>query len=300
MEVKMRGRTIKLYIMGEKYKNLKSVELSNWSGKAYIGTRKHVNVLQDFDDLSSPGVYFLISENEDSYQKRIYIGEADEINKRMLDHFKKKDWWDEFVLFISKDSNLTKAHVRYLEKKLHEIAQHNKTTIFLDNSNTPPSSKLPISDCDDMDDFTENIIFILKNLGLLDFTKTNEPTREIIENSNGTIIFELSVSGGKGIKNRVAKLKIEDGSYILLEGSFIRNDIINSFATHNYVKLRKQLEGENYFKASDDDVFLLLNQNVAFTSPSAAGAIVRNSSVNGRKEWKLKNGMTLDDFENSN
>lgn len=298
----MRGRTIKLYIMADKYKNLKSIELSNWSGKAYIGNRKHVGIIQEFDDLATPGVYFLISESEDSYQKKIYIGEADEINKRLSDHQKKKDWWEDFVVFISKDSNLTKAHVRYLEKKLHDIATQNKTTINLENGNTPPSSKLPISDCDDMDEFTENIIFILKNLGTIDFTKINEEVKEkkpqldLVEND---VVFELSVSGGKGTKSRIAKLSIDEDNYILLEGSYIRKEIISSFASHNYVKIRKQLESENYFNKSDDDAFLILNQNVPFTSPSAAGAVARNSSVNGRKEWKLKNGMTLDDYENS-
>ena len=42
----MRGKSIKLYIMGEKYKSLKTAELSNWTGKAYIGQRKHVQMLQ--------------------------------------------------------------------------------------------------------------------------------------------------------------------------------------------------------------------------------------------------------------
>lgn len=298
----MRGRTIKLYIMADKYKNLKSIELSNWSGKAYIGKRKHVGIIQEFDDLATPGVYFLVSESEDSYQKKIYIGEADEINKRLSDHQKKKDWWEDFVVFISKDSNLTKAHVRYLEKKLHDIATQNKTTINLENGNTPPSSKLPISDCDDMDEFTENIIFILKNLGTIDFTKINEEVKEkkhqldLVEND---VVFELSVSGGKGTKSRIAKLSLDEDNYILLEGSYIRKEILSSFASHNYVKIRKQLESENYFNKSDDDAFLILNQNVPFTSPSAAGAVARNSSVNGRKEWKLKNGMTLDDYESS-
>ena len=41
----VKGKTIKLFIRGEDNKNLKSVELSNWSGKAYIGERKHVKIL---------------------------------------------------------------------------------------------------------------------------------------------------------------------------------------------------------------------------------------------------------------
>lgn len=139
----MRGKSIKLYIMGEKYKSLKTAELSNWTGKAYIGQRKHVQMLQSIEELASPGIYILISEIEDSYQKKIYIGEADEVNKRMAEQFKLKDWWNDFVIFISKDANLTKSHVRYLERELYEIALKNKTTIDTTNGNTPPGSKLP-------------------------------------------------------------------------------------------------------------------------------------------------------------
>ncbi len=293
----MRGRTIKLYIMGEEYKNLKSVELSNWSGKAYIGSRKHVGILQGFEDLSAPGVYCLIAESEDSYQKKIYIGEADEINKRLNEHHKKKDWWEHFIVFFSKDSNLTKAHVRYLEKKLHEIASQNKTTIELDNGNTPPGSKLPISDCDDMDEFNDNIVFILKNLGLLGFTKINNNESQLSSYNSESEIFQMTVSGGKGKETSFAKLKTENGNYVLLKGSYIRKSQIESFAKHNYSQLRKQLEKDGYFTESDNELFLVLKEDIPFTSPSAAGAIARNSSVNGRKEWKTKNGITLDEYE---
>ncbi|MBA9088613.1 hypothetical protein FHR92_005131 [Fontibacillus solani] len=85
----MRGKSIKLYIMGEQYKNLKTAELSNWTGKAYIGQRKHVQMLQSIEELSSPGIYILISEVENSYQKKIYVGEADEVNGRIAEQFKK-------------------------------------------------------------------------------------------------------------------------------------------------------------------------------------------------------------------
>lgn len=65
------GKSIKLYIMGEKYKSLKTAELSNWTGKAYIGQRKHVQKLQSIEKLVYPGIYILISKIEDSYQKKI-------------------------------------------------------------------------------------------------------------------------------------------------------------------------------------------------------------------------------------
>jgi len=294
----MRGKSIKLYIMGEKYKSLKTAELSNWTGKAYIGKRKHVQMLQDIEELASPGIYILISEIEDSYQKKIYIGEADEVNKRMAEQFKQKDWWNDFVVFISKDANLTKSHVRYLERELYDIALKNKTTIETTNGNTPPGSKLPISECDDMSDFNENIIFVLNNLGIIDFTKTEVNHQKIENTKRESDVFYMSVPGAKGESAKEAKLVIVEGTYRLLAGSYIRKDHVSSFASHNYAKLRKQLEEDNFFESSESGSYFKLCKDVDFKSPSAAAAIVRNSSMNGRKEWKLKNGLNLDEFEN--
>jgi len=41
-----RVQTIKLYIAGDDSKNIKIVELSNWTGKAYVGERKHSKIIQ--------------------------------------------------------------------------------------------------------------------------------------------------------------------------------------------------------------------------------------------------------------
>jgi len=45
------------------------------------------------------------------------IGETENFANRIA-HHGKKDWWTQFVAFVSKDRNLTKAHVRFLEQKL--------------------------------------------------------------------------------------------------------------------------------------------------------------------------------------
>ncbi|URN93036.1 MAG: GIY-YIG nuclease family protein [Candidatus Pristimantibacillus lignocellulolyticus] len=294
----MRGKTIKLYIMGDNFKHLKSAELSNWTGKSFIGNRKHVQIIQGLEELSVPGVYFLLSELEGSLLKRIYVGEADEVNKRIAEQFKSKDWWDDFVIFISKDSNLTKSHVRFIEKELYELLARNNTTIELNNSNTPPGSKLPVSDCDDMNDYVDNLVFVLGQLGIIDFTKTKNIQDEILNEKELDNIFFMNVSGRKGELGKIAKLVISDNSYISLKGSYVKKDSTNSFGSHNYSKLRKEFEINNYFISSDSDSFYELTKNIEFNSPSAAAAIVRNSSINGRKVWKLENGMNLDEYEN--
>ena len=192
----MRGKIITLHIMGDEVKNLKSVNLSNWTGKAYIGERKHVNIIQDIDELSNPGIYFLISQTDNDLQKMIYIGEADEVNKRFISHYREKDWWDSFVIFISND--LTKAHVRYLEKKFYLIAKSNPTTINLKNNNEPTGSKLPISDIDFIEDYSDNIIYVLQNLHIIDFTKIKEEEQIINVEQQ---IFYLNLTTDRTDKN---------------------------------------------------------------------------------------------------
>jgi len=169
--MKLQGQSIRLFVI-ESLKKLKTAELSNWVGKAYIGERKHSKLIQEIDELkNATGIYFLLSAKDEEI--RLYIGEADDSANRIKQHItnKDKDWFEKFIIFISKDSNLTKAHVRYLEKELYTLAKENLTTIKLENATSPPGSNLPNSDIADMDIFLENMIFVLNNLGIIDFAK---------------------------------------------------------------------------------------------------------------------------------
>lgn len=294
----MAGKTIKLYIAGDELKNLKSAELSNWSGKAFIGERKHVPLIQKIDELSNPGIYFLLSQDENSAQKNLYIGEADEANARLKNHITSKDWWDSFVVFISKDSNLTKAHVRYLEKKFFQIAKDNSTAFNLQNSSEPPGSKLPQSDLDDLEDFLKSMVFVLQNLGILDFAKIQEIDDVIPVNNEE--IFYLPLTNDRIDKNGdqlKAKLQITNNGYRVLKGSFIEKDARQSFQKHSYYPLRIKIEGQNVFEECGLTGVYLLTQDIDFNSPSAAASVIKNRATNGPKEWKLLNGMTLDEWE---
>lgn len=296
----MHGRTIKLYIMGSEHKHLKTAELSNWTGLAYIGERKHIPIIQKFDDVKNAGLYFLIKKECNESTTKLYIGETDNVAERIKSH-QEKDWWDSFVAFISKDSNLTKAHVRYLEKSLCNIAKRNSTTIELINSNGGPGSKLPESDKADMAIFEENIIFVLNNLNIIDFTTVNDKEEVAKEKTIGEI-FYMNLN-----KNRIdesgnilnAKLIITDQGYKLLKGSYIETKENKSFFEHciSAYNLRKKLEKEGNFDKSEYQEVLVTNKDLYFKSPSAASDTVKNASTNGRTVWKLKDGTTLDEFE---
>ena len=83
-----------------------------------------------------------------------YIGEAEIIRDRLKQH-KGKEFWVAAIVFVSKDENLTKAHVRYLESRL--LAEATKVGRFTLEQNQAGGSRLPESDREDMEVFLSRI-----------------------------------------------------------------------------------------------------------------------------------------------
>jgi Domain of unknown function (DUF4357) len=281
--------------MGSEFSHLKSAELSSWNGKAYIGGRKHSNLIKSLAELDVPGIYLLISKDDRSSVAQLYVGEADSISGRIYNHYVQKDWWDTFVAFVSKDSNLTKAHVRYLEKEFHHIVKQNTAGLMIMNESDPTGSKLPPSDIDEMHEFLSNMLFILENLGVVDFAAHG--SNVAVEDN---YVFYLNLGKGRVDaqgKPVQAHMVITEDGYRLLKGSYIDTEEKASFADHAYHALRANLEQQKFFGPTDVSGCLLLSKDADFTSASAAAAVVKNRSVNGRKEWRLFDGTTLDDHE---
>ena len=113
----MASATIKLFLPHGDAKRLRVGEVSNWTGKALAAPRTELDALLAREELESSGVYFLLGVNPDTGKQQAYIGEAEVIKERLKQHKAKAlDFWNSVVVFVSKDENLTKAHIRYLGK----------------------------------------------------------------------------------------------------------------------------------------------------------------------------------------
>ena len=299
----LKGRNIKLYIRGKEFKQLKSAELSNWTGKAFIGKRHHVKVLDGIEEAHVPGVYFLLNKSQDPMKQLLYIGEADDIAKRINNHRTNKDWWEEFIVFISKDANLNKAHVRYLEKRLYDIALNNYALIDVKNDVTPPGSKLPECDIDEMEEFLDNLLFTSQQLQIFNMSEIEPMINENVETNTSDNIFEIKLKRIRVDKNgnqlKAFMKVLEDGNYLLLKGSYIESVPRESFVKHNYYKLWNELKEKGLLYETEYEGVLVTKEDIPFNSPSAAGAIVKCGAVNGRKQWKNQMGYSLDNIQSN-
>lgn len=257
-------------------------ELSNWSGKAYKIPRIKVKDCIDRNDLVSTGVYLLLGKDEEG-KELVYIGEAESILKRLNQHLNQKDFWNEAIVFISKDENLNKAHVKYLENRLHNIA-HSAKRYKVENSIIPTQSSISESDRAEMEEFVENIKMLVNTLGhkVFDEKRDFKPKQKVE-------IFAIKAARGADGQGEPTS----DG-FVVLKGSKAASTIVNSM-TPSFVKLRQKLIDEGvlvnkieYFEFSDDYIF---------SSPSTAAVMVMGRNANGLSEWKLKDGKTLKEFE---
>lgn len=81
---------------------------------------------------------------------------------RLRQH-KTKEFWVSSIVFVSKDENLTKAHVRYLESRL--LAEAAEVNRFSLDQNQAGGSKLPESDREEMEVFLARVRQLLPVLG---------------------------------------------------------------------------------------------------------------------------------------
>jgi Domain of unknown function (DUF4357) len=276
------GKTIKIFLIDGDPNGRISCELSNWSGKAYKIPRIKIKDCTDRDDLTSTGVYLLFGKDEEG-KDQVYIGEAESILKRLNQQLTQKDFWNEAIIFISKDENLNKAHIKYLENRLHDIAK-SANRYKIDNSIIPTQSSISESDRAEMEEFIEYIKMLVNTLG----HKVFDEKREFKPKQKQETFFIKAARGAEGQGEPTS-----DG-FVVFKNSKAAATIVNSM-TPNFITYRQKLIDErilidrgDHFEFSDDYIF---------SSPSTAAVMVMGRNANGLTEWKNNAGKTLKEFE---
>jgi len=154
--------SIKIFLAKGSSSSLRTAEISNWSGKAIACSRKELDELSKREESTRPGVYFLIGNDIETGEPSVYVGEAEEVAKRLKQHLS-KEFWNQVVAFVSKDENLTKAHIKYLEGKLIDLGLKAGQGIILNNQGS--GARLPESDQAEMDIFLDRILKLLPVMG---------------------------------------------------------------------------------------------------------------------------------------
>ena len=284
------GRSVRLFLVEGTATGLITAEIMNWTGHVLAGSRSGLPTFLKRQELDRTGVYFLTGPDpEDPDALQLYIGESDNVRKRLIQHNKNesKDFWERTCVVTSKDQNITKAHARYLESRLIAIANAIGTVTVV-NGTAPPPVALPEADESDMEFFVDQLRLILPVLGL-DFMrlhKTTAGTTAGIEKPGQADVAPLFRLARKkqGIELEAQAREIDDEIVVQAGSDAARH--WTGTPSHSYSRLHAQLIKSGKLVPVDEDR-LRFAENVAFRSPSAAAAVILGMTANGRTDWKV-------------
>jgi Domain of unknown function (DUF4357) len=276
--------TIKLFLPQGDAKRFRTGEVSNWTGKALAAPRTELDEMLKRDELSDAGVYFLLGENPGTGEALAYIGEAEVIRERLKQH-KAKDFWNAVVVFVSKDENLTKAHIRYLESRLiDEATEIGRYKLENQKLNKP---KLPESDREDMEVFLSRIRQVFPVLGSDLLTPIASSNKNI--STEPVLICKVKEALAKGRRTTTGFVVYQDSTAV----ADVRTSAQNH---HGYVlQMRNKMLEEGFLIKQNN--LLVFTKDVEFASPSAAASIVHGGGANGLTAWKDNYGKTLKQLE---
>jgi Domain of unknown function (DUF4357) len=287
IDFSMTGRSIQIFLVDGTVSGLRTAELGLSTIKALVIPRASLQSVTKRSEVQKTGLYILVGKDENKPGVlKIYVGEGDTILNRLSAHNKdnKKEFWEEAIVFVSKDENLTKSHVRYLEACLIKLAQDAKRCTVVNETEPSEQGKLPESAEVEMQEFIVQAQLLLGTLGYDLFKPFQpnlcEPSEPLTNTQN--VPIKLIYSGKNFSANCI--VDINRGQFIVQERSNARREETPSLQA-TYKSLRAQLiDSGLLFEEGDSYVF---TQDVAFSSISSAAQVVSGQTVSGGTAWKL-------------
>ena len=276
------GQTIQIYLPTGEPTGIRIAEITTRLVQVILVPRLHLGEAIKRPELDRVGCYLLLRENGPEGEPNIYIGETEEMRRRLGQHHQRDDslpGWDLALAVVSKDGSFTKTHGLLLQflayQRVAEIG-----ILRTDQRQRPGEPKAPDALRDDCFDALEQAAFLCSIVG--------QPVMSHRARRTGSeSIFVITTKNGADAKGYPTS-----GGFLVLKGSRCVNGIRESAGAH-VRQARERLLAENVL-ASEDKV-LTFGKDYAFESPSGAASVVIGGNANGWVEWRSADGKTLHD-----
>ena len=243
----------------------------------YVIPRPLLSEAKKLSGINRPGIYYLISENDDNKIAQIYIGQTRNGVVRLDDHNRSKDFWNKAIMFLADNKTFSLDMISGLEAYAINKA-HDSKRYKVENS-VNPKYEIDEYDLPLIEEVYEEIQFIMATQGY----KMNNAKSSIDESK----ILHTT-------RNGISAFGIYNGeSFDVLEGSQI--DLDAEFFEWKSIKTQRQNSFNNGEIIQKDGKYYI-TVSITFKNPSAAAVFVLGHNANGWLEWKDKDGKTLDEL----
>ena len=289
------GRSLELFFIDGKPDGMQTAEVFNWTGHVLMTPRTLIKKALSRKEAGYTGIYILLGDKDG--HPFAYIGEGENIAERIKKHDVNKDWWSQAVFVTTAANMLNKAHVKYLESRLVEIAQQVKQR-DLENATVPALPSLSEAARANMESFLDYQLMTLPALRIdmfLEKASTGDATA-LEATSSGeppSPLFEL-VNKKHGL---FARAKIIDGEFVVLKGSTARLNWPGKGAgASTYATIHEELRKAGVL--AEQGATCIFTMNYAFRSTSAAAAVIQGHHISGPLSWKVaETGQTYKAWE---
>lgn len=301
----MTGKQVRLFLVEGTTGGLVTAEIINWTGHVIAAPRSRLDQLSVRPETTGTGVYVLLGDDPNArYEVRAYIGEGDSVDARLRAHARPserggKDFWDRAIVISSKDANITKAHARYLESRLLQIALQARRC-SLDNGTAPTPQQLPEADRSDMEYFIGQLQIVLPVLGVQIFRLPKLDDQPPASESGVDRVRELSGTRSSPVlrirvtrtPERFAVAREIDSEFVVQGGSYA--SAVEGVMSPGYRAVRQKCISDGLLVAvTGEPSVLQWVEDTVFRSPSEAASVCTGGSENGRRRWIAEDGTSF-------
>ena len=243
----------------------------------YVIPRPLLAEAKKISNTNRPGIYYLISENDNNKIAQLYVGQTRNGIIRLDDHNRSKDFWNKAIMFLADSKTFTldmiSGQEAYAINKATDAKRY-KVENTVNSKYEIDEYDLPL-----IEEVYEEIRFIMATQGY---------KMESSENS----INEANTL--HTTRNGVKAFGAYDGDHFeVLEGSQI--DFSRRVKLEKYNAQREKLLNDGDIIADKNGVYIL-KVSLEFNTPSGASDFVLGGSTNGWIEWNNREEKTLDEI----
>lgn len=125
------AKTIQIFLPTGESRGIRVADLTTRIVQAVAIPRSDLATAKAHAELDHVAVYFLFGESEGAAKPIIYIGQTEDVRKRLDQHNANKDFWQTAVLGISRTNSFTQAHTQseIMRIAVKSASQSNVSTI---------------------------------------------------------------------------------------------------------------------------------------------------------------------------
>ena len=245
-----KAKTIQLLLYDGTLNGVINIADSAWNpGEMYVSPRNAVNELVSLDKY---GVYLLLSKD------RVYVGQAQDLERRIKQHLTGKDWWERVVLLTTNNDSFTRSDIDYLESYL--INKADKTqSLDSDNKNKGNDPKVDKFRKVNLDQYLDEALFLMELIGISVFgEERKKKSRRKVQTITIAPERPYPISGGS-VKPELPDATLKVGAYV--KAAMINLQKSGYKFSPEQIKQYGSVEGSKRYTTRNLPMFWLLKEN---------------------------------------